>query len=118
MSTLPTQIENSQRALCAEYRAEFVPAPNNTKVGFAISTKGLLPLNGLRHPVAGESNGWYIWCGASYSEAKDFFIPLHAFHLLEEYPELVPLLGLPPGYRFLKSGDYLDVWLDPSLLSV
>ena len=46
------------------------------------------------------------------------FIVAHAFHLIEEYPELAPLLGLPPGYRFLKSGDYLDVWLDPSLLSV
>ncbi len=118
MSWLPTQIEDSQRAICAENRAEYVAAPNDTKIGFAISTKGLLPLNGLRHPVAGESNGWYIWCGESYSEAKDFFSPLHTFHLLEEYPELVPLLGLPPGYRFLKSVDYLDIWYDLTLLSV
>jgi len=31
---------------------------------------------------------------------------------------VIRLLGLAPGWRFLLSGDYLDVWFDPALLTV
>jgi hypothetical protein len=77
-----------------------------------------VPLNGLRHPAVGESNGWYIWCGEDFSEAPGFFAPLHAKHVYEDHPELTKLLGLPPGYRFLLAGDYLDIWYDSSLLNI
>jgi hypothetical protein len=78
----------------------------------------MIPINGLRHPVVGETSGWYIWCGRIFSDAPDFFAPLHTFHLYEDYPEIAHLLGLPPGYRFLLAGDSLDVWFDASLLNV
>ena len=73
---------------------------------------------GLRHPPQDETSGWYIWCGQELSDAADFFDPLHTRHLYEEYPDLVKLLGLPPGYRFILASDYLDVWYDASLLNV
>jgi|SRR5580700_3669818 hypothetical protein len=110
--------EEIQREFCRKQAAQYAAAPGNTKIGFALSTKGLVPINGLRHPPKGETNGWYIWCGEEFSDESDFFDPLHARHVYEEYPDLVKLLGLPPGYRFLLASDYLDVWFDASLLNV
>jgi len=118
MSMLQTQIEEAQKAVCAQYAVEYLPPSGDAKTGFAQSTKGLIPINGLRHPVEGETSGWYIWCGEAFSEASDFFVPIHTYHLYEEYPEIGRLLGLPPGYRFLLAGDYLDVWYDEALLKI
>lgn len=112
------QIEVLQRQFCREHGADFVLAPLESKSGFALTTKGLTPINGLRHPVENETSGWYIWCGETFSESPDFFAPLHTKHIYEYYPQLTKLLGLPPGYRFLLAGDYLDVWFDASLLRV
>lgn len=116
MSIPQTEIEEAQRAVCRQFAAEYVPTLQNSKIGFAASTKGMIPINGLRHPAEGETSGWYIWYGEAFSEAADFFVPLHTYHLPEECPEILNLLGLPFGYRFLLAGDYLDVWYDPSLL--
>ncbi len=113
-----TSVIVAQRSLCEQYAASFVASPPDTKLGFALTTKGKLPINGLRHPVVGDGNGWYIWCGEEFSNEADFFAPLHASHFYEEYPEAARLLGLPPGYRFLLAPDYLDVWFDGSLLKV
>lgn len=117
-SALSAQADQLQMEFCRARKINCVPAPGDSKLGFAISTRGRMPINGLRHPVVGDTNGWYIWEGEQFSEAADFFVPLHARHFYEEHPELVGLLGLPPGYRFLAAGDYLDVWYDPSLLNV
>ncbi len=111
------QIEDVQRAFCLKQAARYAATPGNTKTGFALSTKGQLPVNGLRHPPEKETSGWYIWCGQEFSDAADFFAPLHTRHLYEDHPELVKLLGLAPGYRFLLAGDHLDVWYDASLLN-
>jgi hypothetical protein len=75
-------------------------------------------MNGLRHPPIGETSGWYIWCGGIFSDAPDFFVPLHTYHLYDDHPQIVDLLGLPPGYRFLVAEGILDVWYDASLLNV
>jgi hypothetical protein len=117
-STSARQIEDAQRAFCLEQAARYLATPGDTKTGFALSTKGQIPINGLRHPLRGETSGWYIWCGQKFSDdASDFFDPLHTRHLYEDYPELVKLLGLAPGYRFLLAGNHLDVWYDASLLN-
>jgi len=118
MTISPAQIEDDQRAFSRKQSADYVASPPESKLGFALSTKGLAPLNGLRHPAQGETNGWYLWCGEKYSRAADFFQPLHTRHVYESYPQVAKLLGLPPGYRFLLAGDYLDVWYDESLLNV
>jgi hypothetical protein len=112
------QIERAQKAFCRQQAARYAGTLGDTKTGFALSTKGRVPINGLRHPPKGETSGWYIWCGQELSDAADFFDPLHTCHLYEEYPDLVQLLGLAPGYRFLLAGEHLDVWYDPSLLNV
>jgi hypothetical protein len=112
------ELEETQRTLCNRFGAAFVITPPNEKIGFASSTAGLMPINGLRHPVTPGTSGWYIWCGETFSESADFFQPQHARHLYESQPEVSRLLGLPPGYRFLLAGDYLDIWYDGKLLDV
>lgn len=116
--TSSLEMEEKQRAVCRERGVQYVPAGPDSKLGFADSTKGRLPINGLRHPPQADTNGWYIWCGENLSNAADFFSPLHTHHLRERCPEVLPLLGLPPGTRFLLADDYVDIWSDESLLHI
>ncbi len=118
MDDLENQASIAQRAFCRQQGAEYVPTPASSKLGFATTTADRDPVNGIRHPVEGDTNGWYIWYGEEFSDDPDFFQPMHAEHIYAERPELTRLLGLPPGYRFLLSGDHLDVWYDDNLLKV
>src|SRR5580698_4880380 len=104
---LEARIEQIQRVFCADRTVEYVPAPRAANSGFALSTNGLKPINGLRHPPSGGTTGWYIWSGENLSNNSDFFAAIHTGHIYDDHPELVKLLGLPPGYRFLLDGDYL-----------
>ena len=44
-------------------------------------------MNGLRHPAQGDTSGWYLWCGEEFSTSTEFFQPLHASHVYEEFPD-------------------------------
>ncbi len=50
-----------QKTFCEQHLASFVASPPGSKLGFALTTKGKLPINGLRHPIADDTNGWYIF---------------------------------------------------------
>lgn len=109
----------AQQEVCNRYGADFVAAPPELKVGIARNVReGVLPINGLRHPPAGDTTGWYIWAGEELSDDPDFFVPLHVEHLGDWCPAVVRFLGLPPGWRFLVADEHEDVWEDPSLLNV
>lgn len=107
-----------QEAVCTRHGAPFFGCAHGSKVGIARNVReGLLPLNGLRHPPEGDTNGWYIWAGeGGPSSDPDFFVPLHVEHLVRWCPEVLRFLALPPGWRFLVAGEYEDVWEDASLL--
>jgi len=109
---------DDQKKLCADHGCSFVPVADLDKIGVAESTLGKFPINGLRHPATNGTTGWYIWCGEAFSEAADFFTPLCVVHAVERLPDVDRFLGLPPGYRFLAHGDYVDVWFDPTLLNI
>jgi len=112
-----TAIEDRQREICARFGAPYFGCDLNLKVGISREVKaGLRPLNGLRIESEGGTCGWYIWAGESFSEAPDFFVPLHAKHLTEWAPLIIPYLGLPPGWRFLVTEKYEDVWEDRLIL--
>ena len=49
------------------------------------------------------------------STDEDFFVLLHARHLEGWCPVVMRFLQLPPGWRFLTSGDYVDVWFDSNV---
>lgn len=87
-------------------------------VGLALSRpRHLAPLNALRHPAVGHTNGWYVWRGPAIPRDGDhFFTALHVEHLDEHAPELEPYLALPPGWGVVVAPGYQDVWYDEALL--
>jgi hypothetical protein len=77
----------------------------------------LLPLNAIRHPPVGQPNGWYVWRGDPVPQKDDdFFSPVHVEHALDQFPDLLPYLTLPPGWGVLLAPGYEDVWYDENLL--
>ena len=111
-------IETSQKEMCDKYGVVFYAAPFDMKLGISSNVReGVIPVNGLRHSLEGDTTGWYIWSGEELSTDPDYFKPLHVEHLLEWCPEILKYLGLPPGSRFLVAGDYEDVWYDKTLLN-
>lgn len=110
--------EGIQRRYCFENNQQCEITREDDIVGFAVETQGKIPVNGLRHLKEDETSGWYIWCGEEFSSRPDFFSPIHAEHLVGGCPEIVKLLGLPLGFRFLLAGDHVDVWFDESVLII
>lgn len=111
--------KNEQKALCAKYSAEYFEVIPSLKVGISLDrANGTYPINGLRHPPEGDTSGWYIWFGEHFSEDTEFFKPMHIAHLNDYCPEIIKFLGLPPGWRFLTTPEYEDVWEDPNLLNL
>lgn len=109
------------KVLSARERLEVDPDPplSHEFVGIAMSTLGLQPINGLRHPREGRGCGWFLWCGTEWSDADDFFSPMHVSCLNDTLPAAVPYLSLPPGYRFMVDDrGYEDVWADAALLEI
>ena len=123
---LPSWIRRSKRPLavdvqhgvCARFGARCHPVAPGTKVGIALQTQGLQPLNALRHRPEAGTCGWYLWWGDTLTEDVDFFKPLHVEHLPECCPAVVPYLSLPPGWRVQLAPGHEDVWFDEALLRV
>lgn len=112
-------LKSEQIAVCQKYGATFCESPDDLKVGISRNVReGARPVNGLRHPLEGDTTGWYIWGGEEYSNDPDFFIPFHVEHLKEWCPMILKYLGLPPGWRFLVTEGYEDVWEDELLLRI
>lgn len=112
-------INELQRKTCIRRGTDYMPPTAGSKIGISLNARsGILPLNGLRHPPEGDTCGWYVYAGEELSTSPDFFKPLHIEHLTEYCPQIIPYLGLPPGWRFLLAGDYEDVWYDEALLCV
>ena len=115
MTQSPT---TEQLEIATRFRVTATPPLPGEKVGIAKNVRdGSWPINGLRHPVAGDTSGWYIWAGDELSQDPDFFVPLHAEHLADWAPIVVPYLALPPGWRFLLAPGHEDVWYDENLLT-
>ncbi|WP_018883048.1 immunity protein Imm33 domain-containing protein [Paenibacillus massiliensis] len=106
-----------QLSICRKYGAEYMESEAHLKVGIAWNVKeGLEPIHGLRLLPEGDTTGWYIWAD-EYSDADDFFAPLHVVHIDEWDPKIRKYLGLAPGWRFVIAEDYEDVWFDEQLLN-
>ncbi|OGB21071.1 MAG: hypothetical protein A3I66_14050 [Burkholderiales bacterium RIFCSPLOWO2_02_FULL_57_36] len=105
-----------QLALCERFQSEVVPADPYSKLGIAISTLNLIPLNASRHKQANGTCGWYIH-GGKYSTDADFYQPIHVAHLAKYCPQFIPYLALAPGWRILLAPEYEDVWFDERCLN-
>lgn len=108
-----------QKETCRKFNASYVPCDDTLKVGISRTfDPHKFPINGLRHPLEGDTTGWYIWSGEEFSTNPEFFVPLHAAHLRDRCPEIVKYLGLGPGWRFLFAPGQEDVWFDANLLAI
>ena len=111
-------VTDEQRRVCERFGADPVAAAPELMVGIGpLPADPATPVHGLRHPPAANTTGWYIWSG-EWSDADDFFRPLHAGHLETDLAVVLPYLALPPGWRFLLAPGHEDVWSDASLLDV
>jgi hypothetical protein len=108
----------AQRRLCERVGVVPVQPEADQKIGIALDTLHLEPLNGLRHPAEADTCGWYIWGGTELSPARDFFRALHVAHLSERCPRALKYLALPPGWRFLDAPGREDIWSDSALLDL
>jgi hypothetical protein len=108
---------DDQIAMCNRHGALFEATADDAIVGASRSlSSGAMPLHGIRHLAEGGICGWYLWAG-DYSEADDFFEPVHVSHLAGICPDVLPYLGLAPGWRFLLAPNSVDVWYDVKLLN-
>ena len=108
-------ISAEQARTCEKHGVDPVACDPDLKVGIALGSLDQLPVNALRHRPEAGTTGWYIW-GGELSDAPNFFQPLHASHLDEYVPNLLPYLALAPGWRLLLAPDHVEVWHDPGLL--
>jgi hypothetical protein len=109
---------NTQRETCLKFGTSYLLSDERLKVGITrIIDRKQFPINGP-HPPEGDTTGWYIWSGEEFPTAGDAFVPLCAFHLNDQCPEIVKYLGMGPGWRFLVAPGYEDVWYDANLLDL
>jgi hypothetical protein len=108
-------LSRQQHEVCQKFGAPFFGCDLNLKVGISRNVKnGEWPIHALRSKPEHGTSGWYIWAG-EYSDAPDFFVPLHGVHLEQWAPLVLPYLALGPGWRFLLAPDCEDVWEDLEL---
>ena len=112
-------IESRQKKICERFGSIFAPPQPTQKVGIALSTLDLIPLNAVRVPPEDDICGWYIW-GGDYNEAEEFYQPMHMSHISQYCPAIEPYLALSPGWGVIisPSEDYEDVWFDEARLHV
>ncbi|MCO7521977.1 MULTISPECIES: hypothetical protein [unclassified Pseudomonas] len=102
---------SDQIDVCNRYNV--VPRTPEDRVAVALHTLSDSPIYGTRiRDAKSGAISWFLYCG-KFSEADDFFQPLHTDHLVEDLPEVVKYLYLPEGANFIidRSG-YEDVWFE------
>jgi hypothetical protein len=110
MADDPAALRTQQEALCARHGLQAVEPEE--MVAVAMSTLGRMPIYGTRIALSeGDNVSWFFHCG-EYSDADDFYQPLHAAHLSTYLPSVLPYLRLPPGARFIiDAAGYEDIWM-------
>lgn len=106
-----------QRVVCTRFSADFYPPGPQEKLGIALQSLHELPINALRFKPENGTCGWFIWCGEHGTTDDNFYQPLCVSHLSDHLPQLMPYLGLAPGWRVLLAPGYEDVWFDDKLLA-
>jgi len=92
----------ADRTVGADELLELLAPPEpGTMIGVAPSrSRDLQPLNALRHPLVGRSNGWFVWRGGAIPrEQDDFFKPSHIEHIMDDAPGTGALSRAAAGLR-------------------
>lgn len=99
----------SQKEVCDKFGMPAqMPEPI---VALATESVGQSPIYGTRVQIPEGCNvSWFIHCG-EYSEADDFYKPVHISHVIETLPQVLNYLCLPVGAKFIiDDSGYEDVW--------
>ncbi|WP_233903299.1 immunity protein Imm33 domain-containing protein [Stieleria maiorica] len=106
----------SQLAICEKNETHPQLLMRHDRLGIALHTLGLTPINGLRVPALSGTSGWYIYGGDDPSDDPTFYQPLCVTHLGKHCEIAIPYMCLPAGWRFQIDADgHEDVWYDDSL---
>ncbi|MDK2127072.1 immunity protein Imm33 domain-containing protein [Parachitinimonas caeni] len=107
------EITTEQRDVCAKYNSPEFEIDEGGMVAVALSSIGKNPIYGTRIEKPENGNvSWFFYCG-DYSEAPDFFQPIHTSHLDEILPSVKKYLFLSPGFKFIIDDEgYEDVWME------
>lgn len=89
----------SQVAVCEKFDVEPQLLLRHDRLGIALATMNLVPVNGMRIRATSGSSGWFIY-GGEPSDDPDFYQPLCVTHLWRYCEIAVPYLCLPAGWRF------------------
>jgi hypothetical protein len=117
---LAAETDERQRQLCAERQLPWTPPTGGSvvEVGRDVGT-GLWPVRGMRLPIEGSACGWRLWAGeGEMSRSPDYFELVKVEYLYDRCQEVLPYLGLPPGWRFVVAPGYFDVTDDPAFSGV
>jgi hypothetical protein len=111
-------ISMAQGRMCRRFGVAALRPRPGTMIGVALGRAAAAePLNAIRHPPVGQSNGWYVWRGGQIPHDDDeFFSPMHIEHATSRFPGLLPYLALPLGFGVILAPGYEDVWQDEALL--
>ena len=94
------------------HRFADTPPDPDAIAGVAIDTVDKSTIYGVREPTEDGYSGWYIWAG-EYSNAADFFKPIHVRHMKDFFPIVEKYLSLPPGCKFIVDDKgYEDIWAE------
>lgn len=106
------KMKDKQKEVCKTTGSEVIyPSPDDI-AGVAIHTAKESPIYGVREDPENGSSGWYIWAG-EYSDAADFFKPLHIEHIKDFFPHVEKYLALSPNHKFIVDRNgYEDVWIE------
>jgi hypothetical protein len=102
--------DEAQEKICSKYGMPVQPPEE--MVAIAIDSLGKSPIYGTRVQLPEDGNiSWFIHCG-EFSDADDFYKPVHVHHLSEMLPQVVNYLCLPTGAKFIiDTAGYEDVWM-------
>ncbi len=100
-----------QKQICEKYQSVYRAINESEMIAIALQTLGQQPITASRVILRdGEMISWFIHCG-EYSDADDFYQPMHASHLDQLLPQVLPYLALDHGFNFIIDDDgYEDIW--------
>ncbi|WBS02105.1 hypothetical protein OU994_28265 [Pseudoduganella sp. SL102] len=110
------ELAKIQQQICEKFGSPVNFPDADSKMGIAIETLSQMPITATRVHPANGTNGWYIY-GGEYSDAPDFYKPVHLSHVSDILPQVLPYLALAPGFKFFVDDEgYEDVWYEPEAL--
>jgi hypothetical protein len=97
-----------QHSLCEKAASPWTP-PRADQIAAVWPDLTDTPLEGVRYQPAGGMSGWWLMPAGFTGEFGDM-VPKHLYHVTRLRPDVLPLLGLAPGYAFNQQREV--IWFE------